>query len=188
MVGLASDGGAESVPEGGRVCSLEYRPRRWFGFKLERVLREFLGTECSELAGLGATMSDLLKGVVRPGSDRCVRVAAHHSRTKGLVLATVEITCRVPSSDPEHVWAIVGWLGRARHESSYFRLGTLEGELPVQATLLIESEILGVRHGETDVRTTFVIRAWTRPRRSEPSGRSAEGSGTRGQLIKIRGS
>lgn len=189
MVSLASDGLPETAPEGGRFCSLEYRPRRWFGFRLDRVLREFLATEMSEFAGLGMTVTDLLQGVVRPGSDRKVRVSAHHSRTQGVVLATVEVTYRVPSSDPEHAWAIAGWLGRTARQGTYFRLGTPGGELPVRATLTIDTELVCMCHGETEFRTTFVVRAGTRARRN--SGfphRGGESRASSGQVIPIRGS
>ncbi|OQX70006.1 MAG: hypothetical protein B6A08_02240 [Sorangiineae bacterium NIC37A_2] len=189
MNGRLGEVAPEALAQGGRVCSLEYRPRRWFGFRLERILDDFFATE-KALVGLSQAVHDLLQGVVRPSLDRLVRVSAHHSRAHGAVLVTLEITSRVPTTDPEHVTAIMNWLGRNCHESSYHRLGSGEyGIFPVRASLSVRSEVLGTHHGESEIRSTFVVSARAEPpRRSNHPERPREGSRGRARVIPFRGS
>jgi hypothetical protein len=154
---------------GGRVCSLHYRPRRWFGCRLERIVSDFVETRDPRLSGLPRAVGDLLIGAVRNHEDRRVMVSAHHSPEKALVRVTVTIFYALPTEDPVHLDAIVEWLGRGNKTSKYYRLGTPDGALPVKATLNIRSTRLRGEHGESQMVTTLTATARAvMPKANEP--------------------
>jgi len=162
----------------GKVCSLHFRPRRWFGCRLDRLLGDFLKSDLQHLAGLGETTVDLLARVVRKQGDDRVLVSAHHHPESGTVRAKVTVFYSVPSDDKEHVHAILGWLGRNNGAHSYFRLPSATGAWPVRAKLEIQTLRLRAQHGESFFVTTYSLLARARtPREANTSGqRQAQGN------------
>lgn len=144
---------------GGRVCSLHFRPRRWFGCRLDRIVTEFLETTEPQLFGVALSVADLLRGVVRNREDDRVLVSAHHNPALGEALVAVTVVFRLPTEDKAHLDAIVAWLGRANKTSSYYRLGTAAGAFPVRATLRVQTTRTKSEHGESEMVTTFTVKA-----------------------------
>lgn len=155
---------------GGCVCSLSYRPRRWFGYRLEEVLAEFLSNEEPRLSGLRAAIVDLLRGAVRSDLDERVLVSAHQSGPRSAALVTVTVFYRLPSTDAEHLGQVLTELGRGSLATSHYRMAH-GSALPVRARLRIRTSVVGMERGESSLVTTLtaVARATLPPRSSSPA-------------------
>lgn len=161
---------SELTEKTGRVCSLHFRPRRWFGCRLDRLLGDFLKSDLRHLSGLAETTVDLLARVVRKQGDDRVLVSAHQQPESGTVRAKVTVFYSVPTEDTEHVNAILGWLGRKDGSHTYFRLGSADGAWPVKAQLDVQTLRLRAQHGESLLVTTYSLIARARaPRRASTS-------------------
>lgn len=152
----------QQLQKTGRVCSLHFRPRRWFGCRLEKILGDFLETSDVRLSGLRQAALDLLTGVVRRQGDERVLVSAHQIPETGAVQIEVTVFFSVPTDEPEHVQAIVGYLGRSSRTHNHYRLGTREGALPVQAQLRVATGRVRAQHGESFLVTTYSFRSHLR--------------------------
>jgi hypothetical protein len=178
MTARFSQDGAQdfgSFPKSGRVCSLHFRPRRWFGCRIERILGDFLQTDDVRLSGLREATLDVLSGTVRRQGDDRVLLSAHHTPEAGTVRVEVTVFYSVPTEDLEHAQAIIDWLGRTNRNHSYYRLGG-NGTLPVQAEIRLTTGRLRAEHGETFLVTSYSLKAKIRtPRenRGGNAGRSA---------------
>jgi hypothetical protein len=161
----------------GKVCSLHFRPRRWFGQRLERILGDFLASDAVHLAGLREATLDLLAGVVRKQGDDRVLLSAHHLPESGVVRAKVTVFYSVPTDEPEQVAAILGWLGRKEAVHSYYRLGTKVGAWPVRASLEVQTVRLRASRGESSLVTTYSLLAESRAPRTLSATRSHSVSG-----------
>ena len=153
--------------DGGRNLSLEFRPRRFFGFRLDRIVNDFLGNPELRSLGLRVTLLDLLRGAVRSDLDERVLVSAHHSPRRGAVLATVTLFYHLPSAETRELEELIELLGRRPGDHDYYRMGTPEGTLPVRGSLEIRTMPLGATpplgattaRGETALVTTLTAMA-----------------------------
>lgn len=162
--------------DGGRNLSLEFRPRRFFGFRLDHIVNDFLGTPEARSFGLRVTLLDLLRGAVRSDLDERVLVSAHHSPRRGAVLATVTLFYHLPSADTAELEQVLELLGRRPGDHDYYRMGTADGTLPVRGALEIRTMPLGsaTARGETALVTTLTAMAELVEVKTPEGGRKAK--------------
>ena len=147
--------------DGGRMCSLEYRPRRWFGCRLEKIVGDFFQTDDATAAGLRVAVLDLLRGAVRHEFDERVLVNAHHAPDLGSAQVTVTVFFRLPSDQPTEINEVLGLLGRLSTRTSHFRFGTTATRATA-ATLAVQSKVLHEQEGESMLVTALTVCAQLR--------------------------
>lgn len=141
---------------GGRVCNLDFRPSRFFGCRIEKVLAEFFCCEDKSLAKMPEAIWDLTRGVVRPGLDDRALVEAAFSPRNGQGRALVSLYYRLPSVDATTTERILTLLGRRSNVSGYYRFGSGESK-SLRANARVRTSVVGHDSGESLLVTSLVL-------------------------------
>ena len=141
---------------GGRVCSLDFRPIRFFGCRVEKVLAEFFSCDDPALAKMPEAIWDLTQGAVRPGLDDRVLVEAAFSPQRGHGQASVTLFYRIPSVDLPTTDKVLGLLDRRSTKSGYHRFGS-GAALSLRGSTRVRTSIVGRDAGESLLVTTMIL-------------------------------
>ena len=140
----------------GRVCSLDFRPSRFFGCQVEKVLAEFFSSEQPELGAMPDAFWDLTQGTVRPALDDRVVVEASFcpSEKKGDVC--ISLFYRLPCVESQRLDAVLGALDRRSTRSGYFRFGAGVHHA-LRGSTRVRTSVVGRDAGESYLVTTTLL-------------------------------
>lgn len=139
------------------MCSLDFRPRRFFSRRVEAVLADFFASENPLLAGMPKALWDLSQGIVRPGLDDRVTLDATFSPERGLGNVTLTLFYRLPCVETNLIESALKTLDRRSTCSTYYRFGQGQGA-SVQATTRVRTSVEGEDEGESHLVTTMALR------------------------------
>ncbi len=141
---------------GGRVCSLDFRPSRFFGCRVDKVLSEFFSCDDPDLAKMPEAIWDLTQGTVRPGLDDRVLVEAVFSPGGGHGRASVTLFYRLPSVESNITDKVLRLLDRRSTRSGYYRLGDGQAR-SLRGATRVRTSIVGHDSGESLLVTTMIF-------------------------------
>ncbi len=142
---------------GGCVCSLDFRPSRFFGCNVEKVLAEFFTCGDPRLAGMPDAFWDLTQGTIRPILDDRVVIEAQFSPRIGKGQVTMTLFFRLPSTDGAMVERVLCALDRRTSSSSYHRFGEGNEVASLRGHTRVRTSIVGEDKGESFLMTTLVL-------------------------------
>ena len=138
------------------MCSLDFRPSRFFGCRVEQVLADFFASEEPLLAGMSEAFWDLSQGTIRPGLDDRVTLVANFSPERGRGNVTLTLFYRLPCVETKLTEKVLKLLDRRSTRSSYYRFGHGKAA-SVRATTRVRTSVVGEDEGESYLVTTMVL-------------------------------
>lgn len=141
---------------GARVCRLDFRPSRFFGCRVERVLADFFASEHPQLEGIAEAFWDLTQGTIRPGLDDRVTLDANFSPELGRGHVTMTLFYRLPCIETALIEKVLKLLDRRSTRSSYYRFGRAKAA-SVRATTHVRTSVVGEDEGESYLVSTMVL-------------------------------
>ncbi len=138
------------------MCSLDFRPSRFFGCRVEKVLSEFFSCDDPSLEKMPEAIWDLTQGTVRPGLDDRVVVEAAFSPRRAQGQASVTLFYRLPSVDTKITDKVLQLLDRRSTKSGYYRFGRGEA-CSLRGATRVRTSIVGRDSGESLLITTMIF-------------------------------
>jgi len=160
---------------GGRVCSLDFRPSRFFGCRVEKVLAEFFSVQDPRLGAMADAFWDLSQGTIRSGLDDRVTVEAAFDPSRGRGSATLSLFYRLPCIETGLTEKVLRILDRRTTSSGYYRFGR-DGAASVRGSMRVRTSVVGHDDGESYLVTTMVLGVRALVAEEKPASESETGS------------
>jgi len=152
----AVDHFAVSGADRSRVCSLAFRPSRFFACRIEDVLADFFLCDDLELVGMSQVAWELLHSTVVAKLDERVTVDAAFSPAHATGCVHVCLYYRLPTTELGSTERTLQLLDRSSRASGYYRFGR-GAALPLRAHCRVRSSVVGFQAGESLMVTSLLL-------------------------------